>query len=502
MVSVLYRIREKAIVKIVVYKIVLILSLSSLVFAGCADVSVDEMQTVQEECFVETGEDVGQEDLGMTEAGINGADQVIIAGADKKETGKEHTEEKELQEMERLPVPENRGVYSSLVRKVWIEDRPERQFNDTFEFIITRIEAEKIEGVIVLEDDIASCYWSNSKKTQQQCRPFQGTIQANKAVCVFQDEGYPAEVELLFLEGYRIEAEVRCDGLDIDMKRKFRPYNMTDNIDWLKDNLTSTSVMLDSLGEVNLVCATTIEPHSIPWFYLTDDDGNILYEECCSRGINGGIVVWDIFIEDIDQDGRLDIWTVVCEDEPARPPEAGRIVCRFYQAENGYFYEERDFGEDLPEEYHGVYWIKRFIPAAEYEETGGNILTQQEAEEMQEKEFVIQAESFVSYDSERRIGTRDDREPVQEISMVKEYQYPTMYIWRPVDPDTLLRGFQPDDRLRGAVGEAYYDKINGMFTNVYLGWQQFYTLDGGEELIMHSMLTGQDFILEKKSVGE
>ena len=107
---------------------------------------------------------------------------------------------------------------------------------------------------------------------------------------------------------------------------------MTDDIDWLKDNLISTPVVLDSWGEVNLVSATTIEPHSIPWFFLTDDDGNILYEECCSKGINGGIVVWDIFIEDIDRDGRLDIWTVVCGDEPARPPEAGRIVCRFYQA--------------------------------------------------------------------------------------------------------------------------------------------------------------------------
>lgn len=145
--------------------------------------------------------------------------------------------------------------------------------------------------------------------------------------------------------------------------------------------------------------------------------------------------------------------------------------------------------------------IKRFIPSAEYEETGGNVLTQQEAEAMQEKEFVIQAESFVSYDSERRIGTRDDREPVSEESMIKEYRDDrnSVYIWRPAAPDTLLRESRPDERLREAVGEAYYNKINGMFINFYLGWQQFYTLDGGGELIMHSMLTGQDYILEKNS---
>lgn len=452
---------------------------------------------------METSEDMGQEDTDMAEADINKAEKAV-AGADKERTGEEHTAEKEIKVMDQMPVAEDQETYRSLVKKVWIEDWTERQYSDAFEFIITRIEAEKIEGVIVFGDDVASCYWSNIKKLQQRCRPFQGTIHGNQSVCTFRYEGYPAEVEFLFLEDGRIEAEVRCDGLDINRKRKFRPYNMADRIDWLQDNLISTPVVLDSWGEVNLVSATTIGPHTIPWFYLTDDDGNILYRGCCSKGINGGIVAWDIFIEDIDRDGRLDIWTVVCGDEPARPPEAGRIVCRFYQAENGYFYEERDFGEDLPEEYQGVYRIKRFIPSAEYEENGGNVLTQQEAEEMQEKEFVIQADSFVSYDSERRIGTRDDREPVSEESMIKEYRDDrhSVYIWRPAAPDTLLRESRPDERLREAVGEAYYNKINGVFTNFYLGWQQFYTLDGGGELIMHSMLTGQDFILEKKRAGK
>ena len=452
---------------------------------------------------METSEDMGQEDTDMAEADINKAEKAV-AGADKERTGEEHTAEKEIKVMDQMPVAEDQETYRSLVKKVWIEDWPERQYSDAFEFIITRIEAEKIEGVIVFGDDVASCYWSNIKKLQQRCRPFQGTIHGNQSVCTFRYEGYPAEVEFLFLEDGRIEAEVRCDGLDINRKRKFRPYNMADRIDWLQDNLISTPVVLDSWGEVNLVSATTIGPHTIPWFYLTDDDGNILYRGCCSKGINGGIVAWDIFIEDIDRDGRQDIWTVVCVDEPARPPEAGRIVCRFYQAENGYFYEERDFGENLPEEYQGVYRIKRFIPSAEYEENGGNVLTQQEAEEMQEKEFVIQADSFVSYDSERRIGTRDDREPVSEESMIKEYRDDrhSVYIWRPAAPDTLLRESRPDERLREAVGEAYYNKINGVFTNFYLGWQQFYTLDGGEEMIMHSMLTGQDFILEKKRAGK
>ena len=486
-----------------VYKILLIICLVPAVLSGCTAASTDEMQTGQEKRFVETSEDVRQEDSGMAEGGINEEDQAI-AGADKKETRKEHTAEEAIKAMDRLTMTGNRETYRSLVKKVWIEDKPERRYSGTFEFIVTQIEEEEIEGVIVLGDDIGSCYWSTSKKRQQLCRPFQGTILGNKAVCAFRYEGHPAEVEFLFLEDDRIEAEVRCDELDINMKSKFRTYNLTDNNDCLNDDLTSTRVLLDSLGEVNLVFATTIGPHSIPWFYLADDNGDILYEACCSKGSNGGVVIWDIFIEDIDRDGRLDIWTVVCEDDYGQSPEDGRFVCMFYQAENGYFYEEPESGSGVPEEYYGEYRITQLGFSEGYAEDGGDVLTQQEAEEMLEKDFVILADSFVSYDSERRTGTKDGRESIPEGSMVKEYRNDThpWYMWRPVAPDTLLRGSRPDEKLREVVGEAYYDKINGVFTNGYLGWQQFYTLDGGEELIMHSVLTGQDFILEKKKAGE
>ena len=181
--------------KRIVYKTALMISLSSVAAAGCTAGSADRTLPVQEECFVETSEAVGQEDSGMAEAGMNGADQAIIAEADKKETEKEHTAEKETEVMDQMPVTENQETYRSLVKKVWIEDWPERQFSDAFEFIITRIEAEKIEGVIVFGDDVASCYWSNIKKLQQRCRPFQGTIHGNQSVCTFRYEGYPAEVE-------------------------------------------------------------------------------------------------------------------------------------------------------------------------------------------------------------------------------------------------------------------------------------------------------------------
>lgn len=84
-----------------------------------------------------------------------------------------------------------------------------------------------------------------------------------------------------------------------------------------------------------------------------------------------------------------------------------------------------------------------------------------------------------------------------EDEMIREYCFGTMYMWEPVSPDSILAGARPDKRMSEAVGEEYYEKINGVFHNVYVGFQRFYTMEGKEELIMYSMLTGQYYILEK-----
>lgn len=86
-----------------------------------------------------------------------------------------------------------------------------------------------------------------------------------------------------------------------------------------------------------------------------------------------------------------------------------------------------------------------------------------------------------------------------EDNMIREYyiEFGSRYMWETVTPDSILAGARPDNRMREAVGEEYYEKINGVFHNVYIGFQRFYTLEDKEELIMYSMLTGQYYILKK-----
>lgn len=386
---------------------------------------------------------------------------------------------------------------SSLLWKSWIEGGPISR-SDKFGFIITKMSGEEIEGVIVIGDDADGWYWAYGYNCEM-CKQFKGIVKEDRAECTFEYEGYPANVTFFFQGNNRIEAAVKCDQLDMDMCHEFRPKHFSDiDVLW-NDDLSSVPVYLETWGEVNLISATTNINHPYPVLCITDEDGNVLYE----GGLINGFDFWDIFVEDLNQDGLQDIWTVLggYVDDAL---ETGTLVDIFYQTGDGRFYHtSRRSGSGLDEEYLGEYLVTRFCPTGNYVDISETILTQEEAEQMIGKKIVIQEKLFVSYDSERRLGVREDRKPPVRESMIIEYNstYPE-YDWKPLlsdmDSGESYTDAYPDEELREAVGEEYYEKISGVFYDMYAAWQQFYTLEGEDKLIMHSMLTGQNFILEKE----
>lgn len=70
------------------------------------------------------------------------------------------------------------------------------------------------------------------------------------------------------------------------------------------------------------------------------------------------------------------------------------------------------------------------------------------------------------------MGLLEGRKQPSEESMVTEYDRATGFVWYSASPETLIHEAYPDERMREA-------------------------LEGEDNLIMHSRLTGQYFILEK-----
>ncbi len=421
------------------------------------------------------------------------AEKLVVEIPDESMAEAQEEAEKSSVEQGKL---ETDGEYSPFLWKSWIVDEPVNG-NDQFGFIITKVNDKEIEGVIVIGDD-AGGYWHGSER----CRPFKGTITENQAVCTFQYEDCQVEASFLFREHDRIEAGVRCDHLDIDMCYQFRPYHFSDIYVSLNDDMSSAEVYLETWGEVNLISATIDDNHSYPILYLTDEEGNILYEGNCVNGLS----FLDIFLEDLNQDGRQDIWTILSNTIDAGL-QGGGLVNVFYQTGDGRFCHRSQTGTyETPNRYLGEYLVTRFCPAENYTDISETVLTPEEAEQMIGKNIVIQRDLFVTYDSERRRGIRADREPPEEERKITEYRDPSPYYYcESILADMDSREEYPyiymvsmNESLREAVGEEYYEKINSVFYNSIFPWQQFYTLEGEDKLIMHSMLTGQNFMLEKE----
>lgn len=391
--------------------------------------------------------------------------------------------------------------YSSFLWKSWIVDEPVSG-NDQFGFIITKVNDKEIEGVIVIGGDADDWYWYGNER----CELFKGTITENQAVCTFQYEGCQAEAVFLFQEHDRIEAGVKCDQMDIDMRYQFRPYRFSDISVALNDDLFSATVYLETWGEVNLISATIDDNHSYPILFLTDEEGNILYEDSCVNGLS----FLDIFVEDLNQDGRQDIWVILSNTIDAGL-QGGGLVNVFYQTGDGRFCHRSQTGTyDAPNRYFGEYLVTRFCPAENYADISETVLTFEEAEQMIGKKIVIQREFFLTCDSERRRGIREDRKLSAEECMITEYHDTSPdYYCESVLVDEGGKEEYPyiymvsmNESLREAIDEEYYEKINYVFYNSLFPWQQFYTLEGEDKLIMHSMLTGQNFILEKEEVNK
>jgi len=375
--------------------------------------------------------------------------------------------------------------YSSYMGRVWYAKEGDPADNKIpVSLVITRIEEGYIEGKMAF--DRITGY-----PTVPVEPDFRGIIYDGTAECKYYCPSYGRQgtVFLTFTGEDRMEAEM--DG-DKGQCYLLRPYSLSD------ENLYDVSISevdLEAWGTVNLVSGSYDGLHPCPCFYITNGRNDILYDEDDSCGINGWDV-WDIFLEDINNDGMQDLVAVTCAGDE---PDGGRYVRIFYQHAQGAFLKGRVDLEKMPDRYYGNYRISQFCPTEDYAQYAGEWLTQQEADSMLGRTVEIKEDIMVTYDSERRRGTRVDRPAPRSNNEILEYQTGSIdYWWKELTPEMLQNCSVTGDVMKEAVGEEYYGKINGVFIGDLAAIQWFFTLEGEDSLIMYSLLSKQYFILERE----
>lgn len=383
--------------------------------------------------------------------------------------------------------------YSPYLRKIWIVDQDERiMADDRFDFVITQAEHTEIKGYIRLGGGVEVYYFDLLPHNSPSYCSFQGTVYGEKAECTFTYKGQQVEMHLTLCENDRVEASIECSALGINESYMFRPYNISDEP--LRDDISSAEISLDSWGTVYLVTATMDTLHPYPCAYLTNEKQDIIY--AFPYGINGS-EVWDFFIEDINKDGLQDVMAVACFETL---PGGDREVYIFIQQNNGLFQKvERDYNTELSEKYYGDYRIVQFCPTTDYAGRAGEVLTEQEVNAMLGSTVEIKEGLLVTCDSERRRGTNKNRAIPSGENMVVEFHDEYVYFsWCSFANETKENELTINYSLREAVGVENYEKIDGVIYNQMVGIQEFFTMKDENKLIMHSLLTGQYFILEKE----
>lgn len=242
------------------------------------------------------------------------------------------------------------------LRKIWVIDidtGEEGLYSTPFSFYITSVDNGIIEGKYQIGHGIIrpECYqkgYKNGFKDRDEVGSFKGEINNGTIKCDFRDKnGNEGEIDFLLWEDACIKAEIKCTKSSAESEDKeingtycFRPYNLSDLKDITISDEYSFETELDSWGYVRFV-SVRLDNYGEGWYYpvtyLTDLEGNILYE--FYSGYKTGSEVSDVIIEDMDEDGLKDIGIITLFTIYAEESDFNySIRWNLYQMEDGRFY--------------------------------------------------------------------------------------------------------------------------------------------------------------------
>lgn len=163
--------------------------------------------------------------------------------------------------------------------------------------------------------------------------------------------------------------------------------------------------------------------------------------------------------------------------------------------------------DDKMDAYYGCYRITQFCPTIYWGNYKFDCLPQQEADMMLGRIVVLEPQRLVTYDSERRLGTREGRAGFAGNFIIEEYTIENPhYTYQAVTADGLDISQKPDKDMKGAIGNDFFEQLENIITILQLcspfGTQYFYTLADTDKLILYSTLSNQYFLLERDNQNQ
>ena len=238
--------------------------------------------------------------------------------------------------------------YSQYVKKTWTKKEDTNySLKEKVYFSISKIENGKITGKFSAES-----FDQADKNLPFFVSDFEGKIYKNAAECQYNDsKGNHGNLELVFKDHDEMEATITIiDKSNTTIQPpegtfEFAPDNIK-NIKYFRP-IESQSFMinLNSWGNVKFVSGKLETGNHIPTvFYLTNQDGDILYDFINVENFPYSVDVKAVSFEDVTKDGLKDIIIIVVDNYNGA---GGHIANVYFQKADGSFTNDYKLNQEI-----------------------------------------------------------------------------------------------------------------------------------------------------------
>jgi len=219
--------------------------------------------------------------------------------------------------------------YNQYIKKIWIMSKDDKSNENGVSFTISSIENGKFTGELTI---VGACQ-SHSNTVAD----LSGIINDNTAECQFTDfRGNTGDIGLTFKPNDEIEATIKLTNKSTDNIAQtpegtfqFTPLNIKNIKEFSPFENQSFSVELNSWGNVNFISGKFTGANYVPLgFYLTNKDGDILYE--FDSAITDCSDVNAVSFKDVNNDGLTDIIIIVSKNN-----NSGDVATVYFQKPDG-----------------------------------------------------------------------------------------------------------------------------------------------------------------------
>ncbi|MGC7871087.1 hypothetical protein ACPUYX_06090 [Desulfosporosinus sp. SYSU MS00001] len=231
--------------------------------------------------------------------------------------------------------------YNQYVKKVW------KQKNDSdLSFVISKVENSKAMGKLTVLNFTAA-----DKNLLSFEADFEGEINNDTAVCQYNDsKGNKGSLKLVFKSNHEIEGTITVTDKSKTTVQpsqgtfNFVPENINDIKGFSPIEKQSFMVNLNSWGNVKFVSGKLTGGSHVPVeFYLTDKEGDILYDFGATLPYR--VDVKAVSFEDVNKDRLKDIIIIVNDEDDT----SNCLAAVYFQKADGSFANDLKLDQEINE---------------------------------------------------------------------------------------------------------------------------------------------------------